>query len=442
MLFIKFFLKLKKVLGMVFVLALYKPFFYLFKFFYKYGGKFFILKAYKPYRIVKKYFQEHFFSVKNKFLHIFGSRYLVHTIIIFIAIFVTTSNIKAYEKKGSLIKFDNKMLVGQLIKAGEFEGAEELIEENIDIGTISAKKRNYFYVEETKSSLVYSPQLDIDESVEALGIVVRGNGDTLRSTIIDTSETPKTRTEVEYYIVQSGDTVSAIAKKYNVTSNTIIWENKLNKYGFINLGQKLTILPTTGVVYKVKKYDTISKIANNYNVEESEIMEINKIASASSLQIGQSLIIPGGRKAYVAPKVTTAKVARSTKTTTYKASITSSDKFLWPASCRTITQYYHWRHHGVDIACKHGTPIYAVEDGTVSASGWSTGYGKRIIINHGNGTKTLYAHFTKLYVRAGQAVNRGDAIGAMGSTGWSTGSHLHFEVRKAGSKKNPLSYIR
>ncbi|MCD4705876.1 M23 family metallopeptidase [bacterium] len=94
------------------------------------------------------------------------------------------------------------------------------------------------------------------------------------------------------------------------------------------------------------------------------------------------------------------------------------------------------------MACKKGTAIYAAEDGVVQSSGWATGYGKRIIINHGNGMTTLYGHFDKLYVRAGQAVNRGDVIGAMGSTGWSTGPHLHFEVRISGYKKNPLSYIR
>jgi murein DD-endopeptidase MepM/ murein hydrolase activator NlpD len=414
---------------------------------YKYGGKFIILRFYKVYSIIKKYFKSDF--IKNKFLHLFGSRYIIHLVIIMIATLVATSNINAREKTGLLMKFEDKSMASKLIKSGEFNDfgeEEELIREVIDIEKLGSQKRDSYYFEERKNSLSYQPQLDIPEELDE-ELVLRGEGLSIGPSLIKTEESPKERTETEYYTVVGGDTVYSIAKRFNVTANTIIWENSLNKYGFIKLGQELTILSTTGITYKVKKYDTIGKIANKYDVSESEIMKLNKIASATSLQIGQDLIIPGGRKvAAPAPVKTTTQVARyeptEQKTTVAIASIKSSTDLLWPGSCSTISQYYHWRHHGIDIACKLGTPIYAAEDGVIGKTGWSTGYGKRITVTHGNSLTTLYAHLTKIYVQPGEAVNRGDVIGAMGSTGWSTGSHLHFEVRVGNSKKNPLNYIK
>ncbi|MEA2088395.1 MAG: peptidoglycan DD-metalloendopeptidase family protein [Patescibacteria group bacterium] len=438
--------QLKKVLILFFITLVYKPFYYLFKFFYNYGGRFLILKLYKIYRPIKAIFQKNIFSAKNKFLRIFGGRYIVHIVIIIIALLVSASNINAQGKHSITTRFENKSLIGKLVKTGEFEDGGELIEENIDIENISKKKQKSFYTDEAKYSLAYQPQLDIPEPDEDSGIILTQEGSVVSGiAVADSDEISKYRTEIEYYIVQEGDSTYSIAKKYNITVNTIIWENGLNRYGFIKPGQKLAILPTIGITYKVKKYDNIGKIAKKYNVSEKDIIKASEISDVSSLQIGQKLIIPGARKvAIVSPKKSSrsATYAPAPKTALAKTNIKSSTKLLWPASCRRISQYYHWRHHAVDIACKSGTAIYAAEDGIVQSSGWATGYGKRIIISHGNGMTTLYAHFSKLYVRAGQAVNRGDVIGAMGSTGWSTGSHLHFEVKIRGSKKNPLSYIR
>ncbi len=366
-----------------------------------------------------------------------------------IAALVATSNINAKEKTGLLMKFEDKSMASKLIKAGEFSDfgeEEELIKEVVDIEKIGTQKRNNYYFEERKNSLSYQPQLDIEEELGE-DLVLRGEGLSTGPSLIKTEKTPKKRTETEEYVVKEGDTVYSIAKRFNVTANTIIWENGLNKYGFIKPGQELKVLAVTGITYKVKKYDTIGKIANKYDVEEGEIMKLNKIASATSLQIGQDLVIPGGRKvAAPAPVKTTTQVARyeptEQKATVAISKIKSSTDLLWPATCNTISQYYYWRHHGLDIACKLGTPIYASEDGVVGKIGWSTGYGKRITIKHGTSLSTLYAHLTKIYVQSGEAVNRGDVIGAMGSTGWSTGSHLHYEVRVGNSKKNPLNYIK
>ncbi len=376
--------------------------------------------------------------IKNKFLYIFGGRYIVHVIVVIIAVFVATSNIQAQEKRGSLIKFDNKALINKIVKAGEFEDGQKLVEESIDIGQIASKKQNLFYSDERKNSLTYRDKILVDSNEFEIQSEPVNNSETKAKNFI-----PKKRDKIIYYTVQTGDSVYSIAKKFNITVNTIIWENNLNSRGFIKPGQKLAILPTVGVTYKVKRNDTLIKIAKKFNTTEQEIIKINKIKNSNNLQIGQKLIIPGARKVYerkTSPKRTNYIVRKKKKI--IKSVVKSSTKLHWPASCHVITQYFHWRHHGLDIACKHGTPIYAAEDGVVVAAGWATGYGKRIRIDHGNGLVTLYGHCSKLYVRAGQAVNRGDIICAEGTTGWSTGPHLHFEVRKKGVKKNPLTYLR
>ena len=107
-----------------------------------------------------------------------------------------------------------------------------------------------------------------------------------------------------------------------------------------------------------------------------------------------------------------------------------------------ITQYYSWRHHAIDIANKTGTPIYAADAGVIEVAGWGAGYGNQIVINHGGGVKSRYAHMSKFYVKNGQKVSKGEAIGGIGSTGRSTGPHVHFEYIINGVKYNPLNYLK
>ena len=114
----------------------------------------------------------------------------------------------------------------------------------------------------------------------------------------------------------------------------------------------------------------------------------------------------------------------------------------WPTAGHNITQYYSWRHTGIDIANKSGTAIYAADAGTVEIVGWNSGgYGNQIIIDHGGGKKTRYAHLSSFGVQAGETVSKGQYIGGMGSTGRSSGSHLHFEVIIDGKRYNPLNYV-
>lgn len=254
------------------------------------------------------------------------------------------------------------------------------------------------------------------------------------------------RTEITYYIVQNGDTVSSIAQHFGLTANTILWANNLTLRSLIRPGDTLTILPYSGVLYTVKSGDTISKIAAIYGIETDKILSCNSLASG--LKAGQKIIVPGAKQiaeVAVTPKVTKTQTGLSLISNFVQSTPTKntgSGKMAWPTQGHTITQYFSWRHTAVDIANKKGTPVYAAADGVVIFAGWATGYGNSVVIDHGNGLKTRYGHASKLFVSVGDEVSRGENIMAMGSTGWSTGPHVHFEVIVNGTKINPLNYIR
>lgn len=256
------------------------------------------------------------------------------------------------------------------------------------------------------------------------------------------------RQEIIYYTVQNGDTISTIARRFGLTVNTILWANNLTAFSLIRPGDRLTILPYSGVLYTVKKGDTLAKISQKYDIELEKILSCNKLGS--SLLVGQKIVIPGAKKI-----TETAAVRRPASTNYTGISVikdlikkpgakVSGNKMAWPTVGARITQYFSWRHNGVDIANKVGTPIYAADSGIVitAQGGYNGGYGNTIVIDHGGGKKTRYGHASKLFVKVGDEVEKGENIAAMGSTGRSTGSHLHFEVLINGARYNPLNYIR
>jgi len=263
--------------------------------------------------------------------------------------------------------------------------------------------------------------------------------------LVSTTKTKRARQEIVYYTVQSGDSVGTIAVEFDISVNTILWANNLSAYSLIRPGQQIKILSETGILHKVTRGENLSHISNKYNVEADKILESNKLIDASKLSIGQELMIPGGRKtAYAKASASTYTGVSAVKDLFAPSSSTpvSGNKMNWPTVGHRITQYYSWRHTGLDIANKIGTPIYAADSGVVEIAGWGRGYGNQILINHGGGKKTRYAHLSKFYVSKGDTVDKGQTLGAMGSTGWSTGSHLHFEVIINNRKYNPLNYIR
>lgn len=245
------------------------------------------------------------------------------------------------------------------------------------------------------------------------------------------------------YVVQPGDTVSTIGQKFGVTQDTIRWQNNLQSVNAIKVGQTLQILPITGVAHKVKKGDTVESIAKYYDAESQAIIDypFNTFVNDETfeLAIGETLIVPDGVKPQ---EVLWQPVARGRQTTPNAGTVTASGSFVWPTQ-GIITQNFAWYHKGIDIANRAAPNVLAADAGTVVAAGWdSTGYGNKVMIDHGNGYKTLYGHMQKLFVVVGQTVRRGDAVGQMGSTGRSTGTHLHFEVRTSGGNINPLTVLK
>lgn len=266
----------------------------------------------------------------------------------------------------------------------------------------------------------------------------------IQSDDTSTRVSDKVRDKVVEYEVKTGDTVSVIAEKFGVSKDTIRWENNLASVNAIKPGQTLKILPVTGVRHKVVRGETIYSIAKKYSANPQAIVDFpfNTFSDNETfaLAVGQDLIVPDGEK----PNEVLWSPSRYVAATTPNAGAVSAlGSFVWPIGGR-ITQRFAWYHRGLDIATAAGTPILAADAGTVVTAGWpdNSGYGNRVVINHGNGYTTLYAHMSKISVTAGQTVKRGDVLGLEGSTGRSTGPHLHFEIKKNGGYVNPLEYLK
>jgi len=252
----------------------------------------------------------------------------------------------------------------------------------------------------------------------------------------------KGRDKVVEYNVQPGDTVGSIAEKFGVSEDTVLWENDLTAKSKIKPSQVLKVLPATGVSHKVQKGDTVYSIAKKYDTSPQAVVDFPFNAFVNDetfeLAIGQNIIVPEG----VMPKARQVS-PRIRQLTPDAGTVVASGNFVWPAA-GNISQRFAWYHKGIDIANKGAPNVVAADSGTVVVAGWPDGYGygNRVIIDHGNGYRTMYAHLSRIYVVSGQTVARGAAIGRMGSTGRSTGIHLHFEVLRSGAYVNPLNALR
>jgi murein DD-endopeptidase MepM/ murein hydrolase activator NlpD len=254
--------------------------------------------------------------------------------------------------------------------------------------------------------------------------------------------------EVIEHEVKDGETVASIAELYNLQANTIIWLNNLDeKKPVIKPGQKLKILPIDGVLHTVKRGETIYSIAKRYGLDGAEAQGIvnypfNTFVNDETfaLAVGQDLVVPDG----IRPKNDGLPPSSIARTLTPNAgAVSATGSFVWPTS-GLITQGYRFYHRAIDIANRAGGNILAADSGKVVVAGWvdNSGYGNRVMIDHENGYVTLYAHLSLVQVQVGQTVKRGDVIGQMGSTGRSTGTHLHFEIRSGGVLLEPQSFLR
>ena len=234
--------------------------------------------------------------------------------------------------------------------------------------------------------------------------------------------------QISVYVVRKGDTLSEIAEMFGVSTNTIVWANDI-KRGVIKEGQELVILPISGVRHVVKKGDTLKSLATKYKADLGDILSYNGLSADAKINAGDIVIIPDG-----VISATQTSLARTSGSQTYPA---YSGFYLRPIVGGRKTQGIHG-NNGIDLAAPTGTSILASADGKIivsRAGGYNGGYGIYVVISHANGTQTLYAHMSKNNVSAGQNVTQGQVIGAVGSTGKSTGPHVHFEIRGA---KNPF----
>lgn len=233
--------------------------------------------------------------------------------------------------------------------------------------------------------------------------------------------------QISVYIVRKGDTLSEIAEMFGVSTNTILWANDI-KANAIKEGQELVILPISGVRHVVKSGDTLKSLATKYKADLGDILSYNGLSVDSKIKPGDTITIPDG-----VLSITQGAIVKSSTAQT----VVSDGYYLRPIVGGRKSQGFHG-YNGVDIAAPTGTPILASADGQVVVarpSGYNGGYGLYVVIKHSNGTQTLYAHMSKVNVSVGQSVAQGQVIGAVGNTGKSTGSHVHFEVRGA---KNPF----
>lgn len=238
------------------------------------------------------------------------------------------------------------------------------------------------------------------------------------------------------YTVKKGDTISGISKRFNLNNiSTIIGVNNIDNVRALNAGKKLVVPSIDGLFYKTVKGDSIQLVAKKYSASIEDILDVNDL-DVETLSVGQKLFIPG---------------AKLDRTTLRRA---MGDTFVNPLRniAWRLTSKCGWRadpftgvkqyHPGIDMAISQGTPIYAALSGKVVACGWSNVYGNYVIIDHQNGYQSLYGHMSKKLCTINQEVTSSTKIGLVGSTGYSTGPHLHFTVYKNGKVVDPLTLIK
>ncbi|KKP36220.1 MAG: Peptidase M23 family protein [Candidatus Peregrinibacteria bacterium GW2011_GWA2_33_10] len=267
--------------------------------------------------------------------------------------------------------------------------------------------------------------------------------------------------------VQENQTLSQIASMYGLELKTLLWANDISDPNRLKLGVKLKIPKTDGILYKVKTGETVDVIASRYKIDSTKVREYNNIQN-DIIQIGQILVLPDAKPIIIqAPRIiaqnptrpvqkaATGGGAKTVETDSGTVSelpsvtnvpVATGGKMTFPTTGK-ITQGYHKYHLAIDVSERSMPSIWSAKAGTVKLaaySGWNGGYGKYVIVDHGNGLQTLYAHMNKVYVTEGQSVSEGQVLGQMGNTGrvyGVTGIHLHFEVRQDGARMNPWNYL-
>jgi len=265
-------------------------------------------------------------------------------------------------------------------------------------------------------------------SENALSAAIGPNGPTDEKEAID-----PTTLETSVYVVRKGDSISQIAEMFGVSVNTILWANDKKKGDKIVEGEVLFILPVSGLEHTVTKDQTLQGIAKLYKADPKEIADFNGITEDTKLAVGDKLMIPNAVKAEESgtPVQNLSENIAKDKQYYENHPITNfAGYYVNPVPGYRLSQGLH-DGNAVDLAIGKGTPIHAAAAGIVilARTGYNGGYGNLVIISHPNGTETLYAHQSKIATSTGAQVSQGEVIGYVGSTGRSTGPHLHFEVK-------------
>lgn len=239
--------------------------------------------------------------------------------------------------------------------------------------------------------------------------------------------------EARVHVVQPGETLTSIARLHGVKVQDLVALNEIANPNVLSVGQQIIVTPRVQRTHVVERGDTLWDIARRYEVSVEAIQSANGLDDPRRLRIGQNLMIPaigGGDELVAVPAV-----ARTTERVLSMA---------WPVQGR-VTSHFGPRwgrmHNGMDIAAPTGTPVYAAAAGKVTYADWAGTYGQLVIIDHGNGIETRYAHNSQVLVRVGDEVQRGQRIALVGSTGNSTGPHLHFEVRVNDEPQDPARWL-
>lgn len=310
-----------------------------------------------------------------------------------------------------------------------------------------------------RAGLAGDTEVDSYYDLHAGGALFAQQSDIVRKADPYTVIPDRPRRGVIEYEVQPGDVLFSIANRFGITPESILWNNEDvldNDPHQILPGTLLQIPPISGVIHTIAEGESLETIADTYKVEVEAITVTaahwNNLLEGRLPPVGSTLIVPGGRrefKGWGLPQYSRAdnssNIGRPALGScgNVNGSLVGSGSFIWPANNHWVSGYnYSAWHPGIDVAGRLGDPVYAADSGFVVYAGWSSvGYGNLVVVDHGNGWQTWYAHLNLILVTCGQSVWQGGTIGAIGSTGRSSVPHLHYEMRYQGTIPNPWNNL-
>lgn len=373
-------------------------------------------------------------------LHLLSHRYLLHGIVVCMMVIAIGMNLTGNEVNAQ--DAGERSLLYGIVASTEARTTEKQVRPEL-------LAKNTSPVEDF--ALIAIPDIDVNYMDNGSDLLTDPNvpGTIVANIESHTPDEPAgpavSRTETEEYTVQTGDSLSVIAARFGVNVGTILWANNRSENQYIRPGDTLRIPPVSGVLVTVKSGDTLLALANKYDSNIDKIIETNRLNADEGLPTGLEIVLPDGHPPTAPPPVPSyaSPVPNYPKPPNANVSNVANASLIWPTSGHVITQYYGWSHTGLDIDGDYDSPIYASHDGVVTTAGWNSGgYGLQIMIKSDDGVMTRYAHSSKIFVGVGNRVKKGQVIAMVGTTGRSTGTHLHFEIYINGQRVNPLAYVR